>query len=423
VGEAVTPALMEKRGALELLRRRDFRRLYLAVAVSELGDAFQYIAIMWFALVKGGPIGVVAVRLADSLPALLFGFHGGIVADKWDRKRTMISADLARGVILVPIAIAGLTNTLPLWGLVVAAFLIEAATSYFTPAYSAILPALVDRENVQEANGLLGATTNALSIGGWAAAAGLLAIAPISTFFALNAASFFASALFISRITRRGATAIASSERPRIREAFDAMRPIPALAIGTVVVGLAVTVSSGTWIAGVPDLIRDVLHRGAGGFSIVMVGYAIGSVGAGMILARFPIANKARASVLAWILYLPSYAMFALATSLSMAIAGAFLSGLGQVSAAILLRSAAQEQVADNVLGRVMGVISLVYRGAHATGLILVSPLFVVVAPRAMFAASAIVIPLFGIIGAVLAHYSEKRGSAWASRVSSPFPR
>ena len=77
---------MERRGALELLRRRDFRRLYLAVAVSELGDAFQYIAIMWFALIKGGPIGVVAVRLADSLPALLFGFHGGIVADKWDRK-------------------------------------------------------------------------------------------------------------------------------------------------------------------------------------------------------------------------------------------------------------------------------------------------------------------------------------------------
>src|SRR5579864_7367302 len=236
---------MAKRGALELLRRRDFRRLYLAVAVSELGDAFQYIAIMWFALLKGGPIGVVAVRLADSLPALVFGFHGGIVADKWNRKRTMIAADLARGVILVPVAIAGLTNTLPLWGLVVAAFLIETATSYFAPAYSAMLPALVDRENVQEANGLLGATTNALSIGGWAAAAGLLAIAPISTFFALNAASFFISALFIGGIARKGVVAIARVDAPRIREAFDAIRPLPAIAIGTIVLGLAVTVSSG----------------------------------------------------------------------------------------------------------------------------------------------------------------------------------
>ncbi len=132
---------------------------------------------------------------------------------------------------------------------------------------------------------------------------------------------------------------------------------------------------------------------------------------AGAILARFAIANKARASMLAWAVYLPAYAMFALASSLPIAIAGALLSGLGQVGASILLRSAAQEQVADEVLGRVMGLISLVYRGAHATGLILVSPLFVVVAPRAMFAASAIVIPSFGIIGAVLAFHAEKRAA------------
>ncbi|HVN29344.1 MAG TPA: MFS transporter, partial [Candidatus Binataceae bacterium] len=361
-----------------------------------------------FALLKGGPIGVVAVRLADSVPALVFGFHGGIVADKWNRKRTMISADLARGLILVPVAIAGLTNTLPLWGLVVAAFLIETATSYFAPAYSAMLPALVDRENVQQANGLLGATTNALSIGGWAAAAGLLAIAPISTFFALNAASFFVSAFFIARIARPGVNAVANAEPPRIREAFAAMRPVPAIAIGTVVVGLAVTFSAGTWIAGVPDLIRVVLHRDAGGFSVVLVGYAIGSVAAGAILARFPIEDKARASMLAWVFYLPAYLMFAIATSLPVAIAAAFLSGLGQVGGSILLRSAAQEQIADEVLGRVMGVIALVYRGAHATGLLLVSPLFVIFAPRAMFAAAAIAIPLFGIMGAITARYASK---------------
>jgi MFS family permease len=363
---------------------------------------------MWFALLKGGPIGVVAVRLADSLPALVFGFHGGIVADKLSRKRTMIAADLARGAILVPVAIAGLSNTLPLWGLVLAAFFIETATSYFAPAYSAMLPALVARENVQEANGLLAATTNALSIGGWAAAAGLLAMAPISTFFALNAASFFISAIFISRIARSEASAIARVDAPRIREAFEAMRPLPAIAIGTIVLGLAVTVSSGTWIAGVPDLIRVALHRGAGGFSIVMVGYALGSVAAGALLARFPISNKARASMLAWIFYLPAYAMLAVASSLPIAIAGAFLSGLGQVTAATLLRSAAQERIADDVLGRVMGVIELVYRGAHATGLMLVSPLFVVVAPRAMFAASAVAIPIFGIIGAMVARYAER---------------
>ena len=78
-------------GALALLRRRDFRRLFLAVAISELGDALQYIALMWIALEKGGPLGVVAVRLADSVPALVFGRHGGIAAARWMRSRLMHS--------------------------------------------------------------------------------------------------------------------------------------------------------------------------------------------------------------------------------------------------------------------------------------------------------------------------------------------
>src|SRR5436190_22991865 len=110
--------------ALGLLRRRDFRLTYTAIAASELGDAFQYIALMWVALVLGGPLGVLAVRLADSVPALVFGFHGGLVADRWDRRRTMVSADVARAAVLAPVALAALSGHLPLWALVVAAFLL-----------------------------------------------------------------------------------------------------------------------------------------------------------------------------------------------------------------------------------------------------------------------------------------------------------
>jgi hypothetical protein len=66
--EARVDALPPPRGAFALLRRRDFRRVYVAVSASELGDALQYIALMWFAFEAGGPLGVLAVRLADSVP-------------------------------------------------------------------------------------------------------------------------------------------------------------------------------------------------------------------------------------------------------------------------------------------------------------------------------------------------------------------
>src|SRR5438552_14965232 len=155
---------------------------------------------MWFALVAGGPLGVMAVRLADSEPALLFGFHGGLAADRWDRRRTMIAADLVRGAVLVPVAVAGLVGDLPLWGLVLAAFALTTATSYFAPAYGALLPSLVGRASVQQANGLVRSTTDALSVTGWAAAAGLLAVLPLSAFFAANAVSFFLSAALLRGI-------------------------------------------------------------------------------------------------------------------------------------------------------------------------------------------------------------------------------
>jgi MFS transporter, DHA3 family, macrolide efflux protein len=387
--------------AFDLLRRSDFRRLYLAVGASELGDSLHYIALMWFALDAGGPLGVIAVRLADSIPALLFGLHGGLAADRFSRKRLMVSADLVRGITLVPIAIAGLAGSLPIWGLVVAAFVLETATSYFAPAYGAIVPSLVDRENVQRANALVQATVQALSIGGWAVAAAFLTFMPVSVFFAVNAASFFVSAALIAGL-RHGEEHDPHAETPTIRGGFAAVRPMPLLAAGVIALGVAVTITAGTWIAGVPTLVRDTLHHGAGAFSLIMVGYAAGSIASGVVLARIPIRRKARASMIAWTMYLPGYGLVALATSLPWAIAGAFFAALGQSTAVVLLNSAAQEDVPDRLLGRVLGLISLTHRGAHATGLLFVAPLFAFVGARAVFGASAIAVPLVGLVSLAL---------------------
>ncbi len=394
--ELTTPA--PQPGAFALLRRPDFRRLYLAIGASELGSSLHYIALMWFALEAGGPLGVIAVRLADSIPAIVFGLHGGVAADRWSRRRLMIGSDLVRGVVLVPVAIAGLAGGLPLWGLVVASFVLEAATSYFEPAYGATVPTLVDRENVQQANALVQATTQALSIGGWALAAGLLTFVPVSVFFAVNSISFLVSAALIARI-RRGHEHDRHATRPRIREGLTAVRPYPRLAAAVVALGVAVTITAGTWIGGVPTFVRDTLQHGAGGFSIIMVGYAAGSIVAGVVLARVRIRHKARASLLAWSMYLPGYGLLAIAGSLPLAVAGAFFAGTGQSASVVLVNSAAQEQVPDSVLGRVLGVISLTHRGAHATGLLLVSPLFAFVGARAIFGAAAIAVPLVGLAG------------------------
>jgi hypothetical protein len=220
----------------------------------------------------------------------------------------------------------------------------------------------------------------------------------VSVFFAVNAVSFLASALLIARIDR-GRAGAAVHEEPHVREGFAALRPRPGLTAGVVVLGVAVTISAGTWIGGVPTLVRDTLHHSAGGFAVVCVGYAAGSIAAGIALARRPVRNKTRAGLLAWTLYLPGYGLMALTGSLGGVVAGACAAGFGQSSAVVLLNSAAQESVPDRLLGRVLGLISLVHRGAHFTGLLLVSSLFAFVAPPAVFLAAAVTLPLVGLSG------------------------
>jgi MFS family permease len=411
-------------GALHLLRIRDFRLTYAAIATSELGYAFQYIALMWFALDVAGPAGVLAVRLADSVPALLFGLHGGLLADRLERRRTMIAMDLVRGAVLVPVAIAGLAGHLPLWALVLAAFLLTAATSYFDPAYGALLPALVGRSHVQQANALVRASADAINVGGWALAAGLLVFTPLSVLFAINAATFFASAVLISRIHPRPAqTKPQGTAWSQVREGLGALALLPVLAVAVAVLGLAITIESGTWMVGVPELVRSELGHGAGGFSLVMVGYAVGSITGGVYLARRPVRRKAYASLLAWTLYLPAYLLMGLAGTIAVAILGALCAGVGQGSSIVLLNSAAQEQVPDRVLGRVMGLIGLVHRGAHAIGLIFVSPLFAFFPPRPIFVAAALAAPIVGIGGAAVALGLSRRAGAARERGASRSPR
>jgi MFS family permease len=396
--EALVDAKLPTERALHLLRRGDFRRTYAAVVVSELGDAFQYVALMWFALVAAGPLGILAVRLADSVPALLFGLHGGVVADRRDRRTTMIGADLVRGAVLVPVAIAGLTGHLQLWMLVVAAFVVVTATSYFEPAYGAMLPSLVERRNVQAANGLVRASAEAVRVGGWAAAAGLLVFMPLSVFFLFNAASFFVSALLIAGVRARRTEAEAVA-MPRIREGFAALRPRRTLAIGVIVLGVAVTITSGTWMVGVPQLVRKALDLGAGSFSLVAGAYAVGAVASGAVLSRIHVGHKVRLGLFLWTGYAAGFALFALAGSLLPALAASAIMGSIQASVIVLLYSAAQEEVPDAVLGRVISLISLVHRGAHATGLLLIGPLFAVLATRSVFVAAAVALPLVGLAG------------------------
>src|SRR4029453_7539808 len=112
--------------------------------------------------------------------------------------------------------------------------------------------------------------------------------------------------------------------------------------------------------------------------------------------------RKAVCSIVAWSASLPGYALFAIAHSVGIALAGGALVGFGQGAAWVLVNSAAQEEVPDRVLGGVVGVTALVHRGAHPTGLLFIAPLFAVADTSVVFAAAALAIPATALAGLAL---------------------
>jgi len=173
-------------------------------------------------------------------------------------------------------------------------------------------------------------------------------------------------------------------------------------------------------MVGVPQLVRKTLDLGAGSFSAIAAGYGVGALTVGAVLSRVHVRHKARTSLFLWLLYAGGYALFAVSHSLPVAIMAGAVTGGIQSGVLILLYSAAQEEVPDAVLGRVVGLISLVHRGTHATGLLLIGPLFAVFATRTVFAGAAVALPLVGLAGLAAVSALRPPAAGAAARARAP---
>jgi len=132
-----------------LLKNKNFVRLFLAQLVSSLGDWIGVIAIAVYAADIAGPPGVGIVMTARVLPGFIVGPLAGVIADRWDRKKTMVTADLARAAILFSLPLAP-----NLIYLIFASMVLESLTLIWGPAKDASLPHLVSPSELTYANSL-----------------------------------------------------------------------------------------------------------------------------------------------------------------------------------------------------------------------------------------------------------------------------
>jgi hypothetical protein len=266
-----------------LFSRPDYRRLWLARTVSQVGDVAQFttLALLLVLLTKSG-IGVSGVVLAEIVPVLLLGPLAGSVVDRLPRVRVMITADLVRVV---------LAGTLAVWHdhaamAYAVAFGLSAGQAFFSPAAQSLLPALVTEDELIAANS-----------GIWTAAVTLqIIVAPVAVLlatqvgfglaFGVNALSFALSALILRSVREpaRPAAVRIASPFAHAREALSALAAVPllrALAVGQLLAALSAGATSALLVV----LAKDRLG-GEDGYGILVAAIGIGAALGPLVLLR-----------------------------------------------------------------------------------------------------------------------------------------
>lgn len=175
-----------------LHRTPSFVLLWVGQFVSQLGDRLAALAFPWLVYTStGSELGTGAVFALYTLPYVLFGAFAGVIVDRTNKRRLMVTVDLARAALVLAVPFAA-AHSLP--AVFVLSFAIATGGVFFDPAKLAILPEILPSGRLLRANSLLSTGENLSEILGWACAGLLLASVSTSVAFELDAVTFVVSA-------------------------------------------------------------------------------------------------------------------------------------------------------------------------------------------------------------------------------------
>jgi MFS family permease len=353
--------------------QRDFQLLLGGRLISQLGDQLQFLALPLLVVALTGSAAQAGIVLGlQTLAYLIFGLTAGALADRWDRKATMIWCDLGRGTLTATVPIAAAAGVLGMPQLYAVAVLNGVLGTLFGAANSSALPNIVGRNDLSSALGTVGAMSNALRIMG-ASVAGLAYALGRMFPFGFNAVSFLVSAVALRSIR-------AEFQQERARTAASPRQLVADIGHGL------------SWLWRKP-VIRtlalldagDSLRYGAGYLLIIMlaqrlhanptkvgmvftgaaIGALLGSLMASRLTRRFPLGKLS--IVMLWVEAL-AFPLYALARTWWLLLVVAFAESVVSPIYNVALDSYRLSVTPDALRGRVTSAIDTLTGGAAAIG-------------------------------------------------------
>jgi MFS family permease len=364
-------SLRERAGALS---ERPFRLLWLGQTTSAIGDVMIGVALAFAVFEIGGGAGQLGLVLASlTIGRTAFVLVGGVWADRLPRRVVMLTCDAIRAVVQGLVAVALLTGAAEVWTLAASSFVFGAASAFFLPASTGLVPETISPGRLQQANALLALSRSSVQVVGPAVSGVIVAVAEPGWVFAIDAVSFVASAAFLSVLP------IAATERPERRPFLHdlAEGARATWALGWLRAGLALTAVT---IAGIATflvlgpVISDRDLDGATSWGVILAAGAIGGLVGGGVALRIRPSRPLVGAYTAWSLSaLPALALLPPLPTAVVALAyGVFQAGIafGNNQFDTVL----QREIPSHLLSRVDSFTWLVALGLSPVGQALAGP-------------------------------------------------
>lgn len=418
----VHPTLADRLQFARALQSRPFALLWAGQTISVLGDAVFTIAITWeVLLLTGSATAMSLIVIAQWGPKIVLLLFGGVLADRVSRRLLMLWADAGRGCTVLLVAWLSWSHQLQFWHLVALAPLFGIVSSFFDPAYQAIMPQLVEADALASANSLNIVSRNVGFLLGPMLGAGSITLIGPASAFAFDGLTFFVSAIFLIAIRLSASLVVpqaqlvalvqpvnedsplegsSSKAGSALRDIREGLRYVfghtwlwvPVLASPLVSVGFA----GPMWVA-LPRLARDVYGAGVWLIGAMATSDAVGSIIAALFVGN---ASKLRRrGIVAFTsIIVGGCALVACAIPLThsiepvVAIVASALVGWGLAIFMIIWGTLQQEKVPNEMLGRVSSISQLGIVSALPAGLVLAGLLADHVGPASVFAIGGVLV-------------------------------
>jgi len=360
---------------LRAFRHRDYRLFWFSQLLSLTGTWLQSLAQSWLVLtLTNSPVQLGLIGVFQFGPSLVFGLPGGVLADRFPKRRLLMVTQSIMAAITGALALLVATGRVQLWHIYAAALLFGIVNAVDMPTRQAFVTDMVGPDDLQNAIALNSALFNTTRIIGPALAGVLLSTVGAGLCFVLNAVTYLPVVGVLALMRTQGNPHPGAGEQSpleRLRGGLAYVARTPAVLLPIVLVGFVATfgMNFNVWA---PLLARDVLDIGASGFGTLMASLGVGSL-AGALALAFAGRNPTRGRILlmaaifgGFELALAFAAMLRAPLPLVMPLMAAV--GFSMSTTMAQANTLVQTNSPDALRGRVMSIYMTVFAGSTPLG-------------------------------------------------------